>query len=81
VVAEAVVATDLTHRHLLDHYFSANLRPNLHVAVHPSPVSLVDSLGNQLVSRGCWVWLFSMRVSGAKCGYFRCAFTLVGFAN
>ena len=45
------------------------------LTVHPSPVSLVDSLRNQLASRGCWVWLFSMRVSEAKCGYFRCAFT------
>jgi hypothetical protein len=52
MVTEAIVPADLTHRHLLDHYFSANLRPNLHIAVHPSPVSLVDSLRNQLVSRG-----------------------------
>lgn len=62
---------DLALGYLLDQYSSANLRPNLHIAVHPSPVSLVDSLGSQLVSRDCWVLLFSMR----RCCYLRCAFT------
>ena len=46
-------------------------------AVHPSPVSLVDSLRNQLVSRDCWVWLFSASVLGTQCGCFRSAFTSV----
>jgi len=78
LVTEAVVAADLTPRHLFDQYFSANLRPNLHVAVHPSPVPPVGSLRNQLASRGCWVWLFSMRILRAKCGCLRCAFTIGG---
>ena len=75
VVAEAVVATDLRHRHLLNQNFSSNLRPNLHVAVHPSPVPPVGSLRNQLASRGCWVWLFSASGFAAQCGCFRSAFT------
>jgi len=76
VMTDLVLPADLALGHLLDQNSSANLRPNLHIAVHPSPVSLVDSLRNQLVSRDCWVWLFSASVFAAQCGCFRSAFTL-----
>jgi hypothetical protein len=62
VMTDLVLPADLAHGHLLDQYFSANLRPNLHTAVHPSPFSLIGSLKSQLVSRGCWGWLFSASV-------------------
>lgn len=75
VMTDLVLPADLALGHLLDQNSSANLRPNLHIAVHPSPVSLVDSLRNQLVSRDCWVWLFSASVLGTQCGCFRSAFT------
>ena len=55
VMTDLVLPADLALGHLLDQYFSANVRPNLHIAVHPSLVSLVVSLRNQLVSRDCWV--------------------------
>jgi len=75
VMTDLIVPADLALGHLLDQYSSAGFRPNLHVAVYPSPVSLVDSLRNQFVSRGCWVWLFSASVFAAQCGRFQSAFT------
>jgi hypothetical protein len=74
VMTDLVLPADLALGHLLDQYFSANVRPNLHVAVHPSPVSLVDFLKEPTCQPGLLgvavfdarfrdsVWLFSMRV-------------------
>jgi hypothetical protein len=76
VVTDPVLPTDLALRDLVDEHLPANLRPNLHIFVHPSPVSLVGSLRNQLASRGYWVWLFSMRVLGGQCGCSRRVFTM-----
>ena len=66
VMTDLVLPADLALGHLLDQNSSANLRSNLHIAVHPSPVSLFDSLRNQLVSRDCWVWLFSISVYSVR---------------
>ncbi len=75
VETDLIFPADLALGHLLHQYFSANVRPNLHVAVHPSPVLAIDLLKANSPARNCWVLLFSMRVLGTQCCYFRCAFT------
>src|ERR1035437_10197316 len=42
-IPKAVVAANLTSRHPFDKYFSANLHPDLHVAVHSSSVLVAHS--------------------------------------
>ena len=50
--ADAVVPADLALGHLLDQHFPADFLPNLHIAVHPSPVLVVGFLKSQLASSG-----------------------------
>jgi hypothetical protein len=65
VMTEAVVAADLAPWHLLDQYFSANLRPNLHIDVHLSPVLVAHSSSRVESPAGA-----------VRCISFRCAFAL-----
>ena len=63
VGADLVVPADLALRHLLDQYFSTNLRQNLHIAVHPSPV-LVAVISSRVDSPA----------GAVGCCCFRCTF-------
>jgi hypothetical protein len=73
---ESPRSKDLAPRQPLDQYFSANLRPSLHIAVHPSPFwSLTPSqeLNHQPGLLGAADFDAHL---GAQCGCLRCALTL-----
>ena len=79
--ADPIVPSDRALRRAVHEHLAPDLRPHLHVGVHPSPVFSLDSqakpVGGFEQARG-WSGapLFDQRVLGLRCSPFRSAFTV-----
>src|ERR1035437_8862325 len=77
---DPIVPSDRALRRAVHEHLAPDLRPHLHVGVHPSPVFSLDSqakpVGGFEQARG-WSGapLFDQRVLGLRCSPFRSAFT------